>query len=144
MPSFRYHPAMPRVSRRGRPRWQSILSRYNLKYGWCYPPISTFWAPARPLERLSVFKLKPAIHTIVRLRIYSFFLILDRFFYECQMVVYIFFQDADCLRNIPDRQGIIFKFIDNFLSYGLFSFIGHRVCPGPPSRLRLLLCAGNF
>jgi len=60
---------------------------------------------------------------------YSFFSMFDRFFYKGQMVVYIFFQDTDELRNIPDCQGIVFKFIDNFLPYGLVPFIGHSIYP---------------
>ena len=66
---------------------------------------------------------------------YSFFLMLDRFFYESQMMVYIFFQDTNFLRNIPGCQSIVFKFIDDLLPYGLISFIDHSECPGPSSQL---------
>ena len=61
---------------------------------------------------------------------YSFILMLDRLFYESQMMVYIFFQDTNWLRNLPDCQGIVFKFIDDLLPYGLLSFIYHSICPG--------------
>ncbi len=46
---------------------QLIPLRYDLKNSWCYPTISASWALTWPLECLSVFKLKSAIHTIIRL-----------------------------------------------------------------------------
>ena len=74
---------------------QLILLRYNLKNSWCYSTISASWTLAWSLECLSVSKLKSAIHTIIRLYMYSFFLMFDCFFYESQMMVYIFFQDTN-------------------------------------------------
>lgn len=80
---------------RGEHHPRLILLRHDLKYSRSYSTISTPWTLAWPLECLSVLKLKPAIHTIIGLYMYSFFLILDRFFYESQMMVYIFFQDTN-------------------------------------------------
>ena len=59
---------------------------------------------------------------------YSFFLVPDCFFYECQMMVNILFHNTNQLGNIPYRQGAILEMTYDFLPDGLFSFIAHTEC----------------
>jgi len=64
---------------------------------------------------------------VVWVYIYSFILVFYSFFYEGQMMIYVFFQYTNSLGNFSHGQGVALEFLDDRLTYGLFSFIRHNI-----------------
>ncbi len=102
--------------------------RYNLEHCRCYSAIFAPRALARFLECLSFFKLESTVKAIIWLNMYSFFMIPECFFYECEMMINVFFHDTDRLGNTPHSQGGILKMVHDFLPDGLFCYIDHITC----------------